>query len=192
MHLASDGECCIVSILHQNKASEDKNLRGWIGTELTYKSFEVYECTKDTDRIFSLKQTMTRKYDIIDNLQFRVNDEGLPEVVSYMPMAPKSEKYPVASNITAFCDVDNLDLEKMFEKVLAEGEKLRAYELKNRLLKTYNTLTMIDYFKILEKAVLQNVVQKTVVNSKCVYYSRGTKLRNNFGSDLSAPPSATT
>ena len=192
MHLASDGECCIVNILHQNKASEDKNLRGWIGTELTYKSFEVYECTKDADRIFSLKQTMTRKYDIIDNLQFIVNDDGLPEVVSYMPMTPKGEKYPANPTVTAFCDVDSLDFEKLFEKVLAEGEELRAYELKNRFLKTYNAITMIDYFKILEKAVLQNVVQKTVVNSKCVYYSRGTKLRNNFGGDLSAPPSATT
>jgi hypothetical protein len=180
-----------VSILHQNKASEDKNLRGWIGTELTYKSFEVYECTKDTDRIFSLKQTMTRKYDIVDNLQFRVNDDGLPEVVSYIPMTPKSEKYPANPTVKAFCDVDSLDLEKLFEKVLAEGEELRAYELKNRFLKTYTAATMIDYFKILEKAVLQNVVQKTVVNSKCVYYSRGTKLRNNFGGDLSAPPSAT-
>ena len=40
MNLASETDCCIVSVLHQNKASDDKNLRGWIGTELTYKSFE--------------------------------------------------------------------------------------------------------------------------------------------------------
>ena len=191
MHLASDGECCIVSILHQNKASEDKNLRGWIGTELTYKSFEVYECSKDSDRIFSVKQTMTRKYDIIDSLQFRVNDEGLPEVVNYMPPAPKNEKHLLTPTITPSCGVNNPDLAKMFEKIIAEGEKLRAYELRERFLGTYIGMTIANYLNILERALFQNVVCKTVINSKCVYYSRGAKLTNNFGGDLSAPPPRT-
>ena len=191
MHLASDGECCIVSILHQNKASEDKNLRGWIGTELTYKSFEVYECSKDSDRIFSVKQTMTRKYDIIDSLQFKVNDEGLPEAISYIPPAPKKEKYPLAPTITPSADGNTSDLAKMFEKIIAEGETLRAYELRERFLGTYIGMTIVNYLNILERALFQNVVCKTVINSKCVYYSRGTKLRNNFGGDLSAPPSCT-
>lgn len=38
MHLASEVRCCIVCILHQNKSAEDRNLRGWIGTELKNKA----------------------------------------------------------------------------------------------------------------------------------------------------------
>ena len=42
MHLASAVGCCMVCVLHQNKSAEDHNLRGWIGTELMNKAFEVY------------------------------------------------------------------------------------------------------------------------------------------------------
>lgn len=82
MHLASEVRCCIVCILHQNKSAEDRNLRGWIGTELKNKAFEVYECSKSSERIFMWGQTDTRKYDIIDTLKFAVNDEGIPYLCS--------------------------------------------------------------------------------------------------------------
>ena len=80
MHMASELHCCITCILHQNKSLEDKNLRGWIGTELKNKAFEVYECEKDADRIFSWRQTDTRKYDIVDKLKFTVDESGIPQL----------------------------------------------------------------------------------------------------------------
>ena len=78
MHLASDNRCAIVCVLHQNKSVEDKNLRGWIGTELKNKAFEVYECAKSAERIFTWSQTDTRKYDIPDKVQFSVDENGIP------------------------------------------------------------------------------------------------------------------
>lgn len=78
MHLASEERCCIVCVLHQNKSVEDRNLRGWIGTELKNKAFEVYECAKSSERIFAWSQTDTRKYDIPDKLKFAINEEGIP------------------------------------------------------------------------------------------------------------------
>ena len=82
MHLASDERCCIVCILHQNKSVEDRNLRGWIGTELKNKAFEVYECSKSSERIFTWGQTDTRKYDILDTLKFAVGNDGIPYLCS--------------------------------------------------------------------------------------------------------------
>jgi hypothetical protein len=78
MHLASDNRCAIVCVLHQNKSVEDKNLRGWIGTELKNKAFEIYECAKSAERIFTWSQTDTRKYDIPDKVQFSVDENGIP------------------------------------------------------------------------------------------------------------------
>ena len=78
MHLASEHHCCIVCVLHQNKSVEDRNLRGWIGTELKNKAFEVYECAKSSGRIFTWSQTDTRKYDIAEGLSFAVNEDGIP------------------------------------------------------------------------------------------------------------------
>ena len=80
MHMASQVGCCVVCILHQNKSSEDKNLRGWIGTELTHKAFEVYECEKNVHLVFSLKQNLTRKYDIQQTLYYALNEQGIPEL----------------------------------------------------------------------------------------------------------------
>ena len=170
MHLASETECCIVSVLHQNKASEDKNLRGWIGTELTYKSFEVYECSKDSDRIFSVKQTMTRKYDIIDTLQFVVDAEGLPKPVS------QAVSHAVAKSATSALSyapqsAGNYDAEEVFTSVMQEGEKLRAYELQSRVMERYKSITLNGYLYIKDMAQRIGLLCKTVINPRCVYYS---------------------
>ena len=81
MKLAQETNCCIVCVLHQNKGAEDRNLRGWIGTELMNKAFEVYSCEKvKPENIFVVEQTHTRKYDLGELMFFRVDtDTELPE-----------------------------------------------------------------------------------------------------------------
>ena len=171
MNLASETDCCIACILHQNKASEDKNLRGWIGTELTYKSFEVYECSKDTDRIFSVKQTMTRKYDIDEVLQFVVDSEGLPTEVynqAIVHAVAKSNAKTVSATQEAAI---NYDTEEVFTSVMHEGEKLRAYELQKRVMDRYKYITLNSYLYIKDMAQRIGLLCKTVINPRCVYYS---------------------
>ena len=172
MNLASESDCCIVSILHQNKASEDKNLRGWIGTELTYKSFEVYECSKDTDRIFSIKQTMTRKYDIDEVLQFVVDAEGLPMPVSSQTAARAMAKSANTANTATTKEaITNYDTEEIFTSVMQQGEKLRAYELQKRVMDRYKSITFNSYLYIKDMAQRIGLLYKTVINPRCVYYT---------------------
>ena len=74
MRLAQETGCCLVCVLHQNKGAEDRNLRGWIGTELMNKAFEVYACEKlKPENIFVVEQTHTRKYDLDALLFFRMD-----------------------------------------------------------------------------------------------------------------------
>ena len=82
MKLAQECACCLVCVLHQNKGSEDRNLRGWIGTELMNKAFEVYSSEKvKPENIFVIEQTHTRKYDLGELLFFRMDaDTELPVV----------------------------------------------------------------------------------------------------------------
>ena len=76
MKLAQETGCCMVCVLHQNKGAEDRNLRGWIGTELMNKAFEVYSCEKvKPENIFMVEQTHTRKYDLGGLLFFRMDNE---------------------------------------------------------------------------------------------------------------------
>ena len=171
MNLASETDCCIVSVLHQNKASDDKNLRGWIGTELTYKSFEVYECSKDSDRIFSIKQTMTRKYDIDEVLQFVVDGEGLPTEVCSQAAARAIAKSANTANIVTKEATTNYDAEEVFTSVMQQGEKLRAYELEKRVMERYKSITLNGYLYIKDMAQRIGLLCKTVINPRCVYYS---------------------
>ncbi len=92
MHLATKHNSCITCVLHQNKSGEDRNLRGWIGTELMNKAFEVYACEKLLpQRIFSIEQTLTRKYDIEQELYFEVNEQGLPVSTVNIPVQGQSK-----------------------------------------------------------------------------------------------------
>ncbi|MBR1801294.1 MAG: AAA family ATPase [Bacteroidaceae bacterium] len=75
MRLAQEAACCLVCVLHQNKGAEDRNLRGWLGTEITNKAFEVYACEKTKpENIFVVEQTYTRKYDLNHLLCFRMDE----------------------------------------------------------------------------------------------------------------------
>ena len=80
MALAQQKRCCIVCVLHQNKSGEDRNPRGWIGTELLNKTFEVYSCEKaKPENVFIVEQVLTRKYDWGKLMSFCMDDEtGLP------------------------------------------------------------------------------------------------------------------
>lgn len=93
MSLADYANCCIVCVLHQNKAAEDKTLRGALGTELTNKAFETFEATKNQDtRQITIRQVATRKFDISGKLSFWVNRSGLPEICYIEEEEPASGK----------------------------------------------------------------------------------------------------
>ena len=79
MGLAQTYNCCIVNVLHQNKSDADRNMRGWIGTELTNKAFEVWSCSivPNTDT-FKVEHVMSRMKRSTENLYYRLDENALP------------------------------------------------------------------------------------------------------------------
>ena len=79
MRTAQAYDCCIVCAIHQNKGAEDRNPRGWIGTELNNKSFEVYACELlKPEMIFAVEQMLSRRYRMESLFYFVVDDNGMP------------------------------------------------------------------------------------------------------------------
>lgn len=79
MGLAQTYNCCIVDVLHQNKSDTDRNMRGWIGTELTNKAFEVWSCgIVPNTNTFKVEHVMSRMKRCDTNLYYQLNDEALP------------------------------------------------------------------------------------------------------------------
>ena len=175
MHLASECHCCIVCVLHQNKSIEDRNLRGWIGTELKNKAFEVYECYKSSERIFSWSQTDTRKYDIPEPLNFAVNDEGLPyrcterqlidaQYESQRKMADKlqktSQKLPDMNPKYVHKEGRKhvFDVKQLFTDIMTPGQPYSEEDLKREIYAKTNALKPHMQDQALRQAVDDKII----------------------------------
>ena len=163
MRVAQQARCCIVCVIHQNKAAEDRTLRGSIGTELTNKAFEVYECEKLPDRTFVLTQKLTRKYDITDSLYFTVDDRGLPHQVG----APTTGEMKTVVTVDSIARQTGLkakylivhddgswevNQQLLFRDALAKQGELCGGELRDRVMGLCGMKSTFQYGELLEKA----------------------------------------
>lgn len=179
MHLASEVECCMICVLHQNKSAEDRNLRGWIGTELMNKAFEVYACEKlMPQRIFTLEQTMTRKYDIPDVMYYSVGGDGLP-VLAAAPAGIGSQQVVKQSTLPSLNDeyilheADgrwNFDLYKIFNQAFGNRDKMGHRELQDAVMTLTNVKRYQKAAEIFQMAINDHVIEKSNDAKGYVFY----------------------
>ena len=178
MHLATERNCCIVCVLHQNKSGEDHNLRGWIGTELMNKAFEVYSCEKLLpQRIFSLEQTLTRKYDIERTMYFEVGDDGLP-VSCGVPTdggsKDKADGYPqLNADYIRHDEHDQwqVDVRRLFSDAIGGRQQVTGAELRSEVCRLSNIRSWKFYNSLLEQAVNGEVIMKSYDHAAHVIYA---------------------
>jgi KaiC/GvpD/RAD55 family RecA-like ATPase len=178
MHLATEHDCCIVCVLHQNKSGEDHNLRGWIGTELMNKAFEVYSCEKLLpQRIFSLEQTLTRKYDIERTMYFEVGDDGLP-VSCGVPTdggsKDKADGYPqLNADYIRHDEHDQwqVDVRRLFSDAIGGRQQVTGAELRSEVCRLSNIRSWKFYNSLLEQAVNGEVIMKSYDHAAHVIYA---------------------
>ena len=175
LHVASDFHPCIVCVLHQNKAVEDKTLRGALGTELQNKSFETYECSKDQDtRIFTIRQAATRKYDMPNKIQFCLDKNGLPVSCEVPQTSSLSAAPPVRSEKTSFnpdylAPNGKLDKIHLFGSVLKDSS-LAWNDLRSQIMTTANIRSVHFAEKLIAEARDCGLLQ-TILNNGCRVYT---------------------
>ena len=161
LSIASFTHACIVCVLHQNKAVEDKTLRGALGTELQNKSFETYECVKDPDtRIFSVRQVATRKYDMPNKQQFALSAEGLP-IACFVP--EESEKTVVKERPSfnpAYVTEGKIDKQKLFAYILPAGKRMSLAQLRAVVMNTAHIQSFNFAFRVIEEASMQGIIRQ--------------------------------
>jgi hypothetical protein len=179
MHLASANRCCIVCVLHQNKSAEDRNLRGWIGTELKNKAFEVYECSKSSERIFAWSQTDTRKYDISEQVQFALNEQGIPYLCTQEQLveAQFNAQRKAADQLqrerhgtTVLPDFNPkylirrdgnhhiFDVRLLFSDIMKPGQQYSTEELQKEVYAKANIIRPRVFREVLDQAVAERIV----------------------------------
>lgn len=183
MHMASARHCCIVCIMHQNKAQEDRSMRGWLGTELKNKSFETYECYK-RDSVFSVKQCASRKFEISDNLEFTVDEKGLPRSLTQQEAQERSsstsepsaesmvrpqfnEKY-ILEHQPKFV---KFNLPLLFGDALPNGLELDEQALMQKVMDLVSMTSPKLFYSVLNKAVKEGVVSQLLDNFNRKRYS---------------------
>ena len=182
MWVAQQTRCCIVCVIHQNKAAEDRTLRGSIGTELTNKAFEVYECEKlMPSRTFVLTQKLTRKYDITDSLYFTVDERGLPQQVG----APATGEVKMVVTVDSISRQTGLKAkylivhddgswevnhQLLFRDALTRQGELCGGELRDRVMGLCGMKSSFQYSELLEKAKSDGILCMRTAGKRHYYW----------------------
>ena len=74
--LANNHNCCIVVVMHQNKSSLDKNMKGHLGTLLYQKCSDVFTVEKH-DSVFEVKHSVSR-HCLGGDLCFKLDANAVP------------------------------------------------------------------------------------------------------------------
>ena len=186
MELATMGNCNIVVVIHLNRSGDKRNLRGWLGTEILHKSFEVYYCEHiSKGDVYTVEQLLTRKYRISDKMYYNINDDGLPELLS-KNIAMELEEGP--SYISRKSNVYNVpgskvdsfnqnyiirlgkgkesawewDFRKLFDDAMGGCSMIGLDMLKEKVMKLSGILMPQYYEKVFSMAVEKHVVTTTI------------------------------
>ena len=183
MKLSQEYCCNVVTVIHQNRSAENRGLRGWLGTELTNKAFEVFACQKfrqkDAEKpTFCIEQSMTRKFDIDSPVYYRMDDSGLPMAADAVGNSGDSaySSYGKASvetfNRTYIIshpdDPDcpwEWDFRKLFENVMAGRSNMGYPDFEKAAMMEAGIKRQSYFKKIFDMAESQRVIRKT--NDRC-------------------------
>lgn len=186
MQLSSEHNCNITVVIHLNKSGEKRNLRGWLGTEILHKAYEVYYCEQvyGTD-VFSIEQTLSRKYRVSEKIYYTINEDGLPCSVNKPDTQPrdaqgkfmstKPEAYQMSTEKTETFNQDYIlrhpgdnrrpwewDLQQLFNDAMDSRAMMGCEDLKKTVMQLAKIKSPVYYEKVFELAKQQGVVKQTL------------------------------
>jgi hypothetical protein len=186
MQLASTYDCNITVVIHLNKSGEKRNLRGWLGTELLHKSFEVFYCERIYNtKVFSVEQTLTRMFDIDETLYYEVTDAGLPKQSKKPNIQPRNAQGQFVSTKQDSLQVTNdkmesfnqnyiiqhpddaqnpweWDLRRLFADAMGGCAMIGIDSLKQTVMQRGNILSSRYYEKVFTMAEDLSIIKKTM------------------------------
>lgn len=119
LSLTAEYGCTIVSVLHQNKAKDDGNMRGHLGTELLNKLTDCFEVSKK-DGKFLITCTDSRNVPCGD-LAFSINAEGNFQTEEAIAEDKNSARAAEIQRVLKLCFKDKASMRY--------GELVKAYQL---------------------------------------------------------------
>ena len=180
LRLADKNNCNITVNIHLNRSGEKSNLRGWLGSMLLQKAFEVFNCAKvfKTD-VLSVELFMSRKVNESVTFYYKINNQGLPESTGEPDTQQRDENGRFVSQEAQQgrsglkfnsdyqrddSDSDkgwSWDLRRLFSDAMQNSAMMGYDDLKTRVMKLGNIIRSSYYETVFAMAEEQGFVKKT-------------------------------
>lgn len=105
--LAEEFNCCLVNVLHTNKAIDDHNMRGHLGSFLTQKASLVFNCKKDPASHIVTVSCSESRHAPIPDFTFAFDSEGYPISAEALVQAMREEKADLKAEQRAKEEAEN-------------------------------------------------------------------------------------
>ena len=175
--IASVNKCNITAMIHLNRSGEKLNLRGWIGTVMVQKSYEVFNCDRNPKtQTFSLGLTFSRRYYLEEPMYYVFDGNGLPTVTDEPEDTREGRKdWSAGKDLTAFNRefTDEhasdpylpWDFRKLFDTAMGGAATLGYDELERRVMGLSGIRQKQYYYRVFDAAERQRVVRKVLDKS---------------------------
>ena len=189
MVLSTEYDCNITVVIHLNRSGEKRNLRGWLGTEILHKAYEVYYCEQIADAdVFFVQQTLTRKYHIKEHFYYKFDEEGVPvscEKPDYQTrntddrfLSNKSEAYQISQEKAGTFNQRYIirhegntrqpwewNLRLLFNEAMGPVAEMAPEGLRDKVMKIAGIQQPKYYDKVLTLATEKRIVKTTIAKN---------------------------
>ena len=171
--MATEHKCNITAIIHLNRTGERLNLRGWIGTVMVQKSYEVLNCDKvSKTQTFSADLTFSRRFHQKQTFYYTIDEEGLPETAEKPDVQPQkkpqgqeepfNQKYIVRHE---YLDKWEWDLNGLFADAIGNRAVVGRDELQRQVMTLANIRVPKYYDNLFQKALDEHLIKTTLDRS---------------------------
>lgn len=175
MHMAEQYNCNITTVIHQNRSADNRGLRGWLGTELMNKVFEVFTCQKILQKqgekpVFCIEQTLTRKYDIDEPMCYTIGDNGLPASCEQPVVQPRDAK----GKFTAYDTPDPKSFNRAY--IISHPDDSWEWDLRKLFSDSFGDRALMGYQDLMDTAMKLSLIKRSKYFEKVFRMAEAAKV----------------
>lgn len=171
--LAQENKCNITANIHLNRTGDKQNLRGWLGTVMLQKAYEVFTCERLPDNeTFAIEMLFSRLQKPCEDMYYRVDEKGVP----YSTKNPNREKTAKKEQKSEAFNQEYVDqnpqdptlpwqFRKLFTAAFESAAMLGSEDLERRVMTLSGIKQKQYYYRVLAEAEKRRIVQKTMTKS---------------------------
>lgn len=175
--LAQQHNCNITANIHLNRTGDKFNLRGWLGTLMLQKSYEVFNCERMADnQTFAMEMLFSRLCQPCEEMYYRIDDNGLPYITKKPDTAKRNNKDSKEGASSNAYNAEYIDptptnpelpwlFRKLFETAFGSAGFLGCEELERRIMELSNIKHKQYYYKVMAEAENRGVIKKVLMKN---------------------------